>query len=66
VDFIVDCRATQSSDAFGWVPELRALDGASAVWNAQSGFEGPRAPRLDAWGKFAQVLLASNEFGFVD
>lgn len=66
VDFIVDCRATQSSDAFGWVPELRALDGASAVWNAQSGFEGPRAPRLDAWGKFAQVLLASNEFVFVD
>ena len=66
VDFIVDCRATQSSDAFGWVPVLRALASDGTAWNAQNGFDGPPAPRLGAWEKFAQALLASNEFVFVD
>ena len=66
VDFIVDCRAQESSDAFGWVPELRALEGEPSVWNAQNGFGGPPPVRLGAWEKFAQVLLASNEFVFVD
>ena len=66
VDFIVDCRSNENSDSFGWVPVLRALDGDGAAWNAQNGFAGPAAERLTPWEKFAQVLLASNEFVFVD
>jgi hypothetical protein len=37
-------------------------------WEVQRDFRGPAsdpAP-LDAWGRYAQVLLSSNEFVFVD
>jgi len=38
-------------------------------WHSQKGFHGPvpeMAEPLDAWEKYAQVLLLSNEFMFVD
>ncbi len=66
VDFIVDCRAGENSDSFDWAPVIRALDGDGALWNAHDNFAGPPAPQLDPWEKFAQVLLVSNEFVFVD
>ena len=66
VDFIVDCRAHENSDSFDWIPEIRTLEGEPLVWNAQKGFAGPTTLQLTAWEKFVQVLLASNEFVFVD
>ncbi|MCX6977614.1 MAG: hypothetical protein NTX04_06680, partial [Verrucomicrobia bacterium] len=66
VDFIVDCRAHETSDSFDWIPEIRTLEGEPLIWNAQKGFTGPPTLQLTAWEKFVQVLLASNEFVFVD
>ena len=35
-------------------------------WNAAKEFDGPSVAPLDAWGRYAQALLASNEFIFID
>jgi hypothetical protein len=38
-------------------------------WSAKSEFSGPLVPPpppLSAWEKYAQVLLLSNEFLFID
>lgn len=43
--------------------------GATLEWNANTDFQGPipEPPKpLDAWEKYAQVLLLTNEFAFVD
>jgi hypothetical protein len=66
LDFIVDCRADNNSDSFTWAPTIRMGD---EEWNAQTAFGGPAPkapPPMGAWDKYAQVLLESNEFMFVD
>jgi hypothetical protein len=77
LDFVVDCRTNPNHDGFEWAPVVRAdekpvekmEERVETVWSAASGFSGPRAaktPPLTAWEKYAQVLLLSNEFMFVD
>ena len=77
LDFAVDYRADLNSDQFKWAPVIRATgtDDASpnkdapVEWNAKKEFTGPPAPPpapLTAWEKYAQALLLSNEFLFVD
>ena len=75
IDFVVDCRGGPDSDSFLWAPTLKWLapsaDAAGALtktWDAKEDFSGPKEfPKpLDAWEKFAQVLLLSNELMFVD
>jgi hypothetical protein len=72
LDFAVDCRTNSNSDSFQWAPVVRLLDAPAAgpaEWNAASGFSGPKdlvAGGLTPWEKYAQVLLVSNEFMFVD
>jgi hypothetical protein len=72
IDFIVDCRDNEQYDSFEWSPVIKAMtapvagnDG-PAEWSASAGFGGHQTKRLDAWVKYAQVLLESNEFVFVD
>ena len=75
IDFVVDCRSGPDSDSFSWAPKIQLVrpypDNSEALdktWDAKDGFGGPReTPKpLDAWEKFAQVLLLSNELMFVD
>ena len=72
IDFLVDCKANDGFDSFGWAPVIKAADPAiagndgPARWSAADGFSGPVAAHLDSWVKYAQVLLESNEFVFVD
>jgi len=63
IDFIVDCRQDPENDAFSWAPTIRIGE---KQWNTKSDFKGPRPNRLDTWGLYAQVLLQTNEFAFVD
>jgi cytochrome c553 len=70
LDFIVDCRATDAFDSFGWAPTVWEYKGnAVTLWNAQHAFGGrkaaPPAP-LTRWERYAQALLMTNEFLFVD
>lgn len=76
VDFLVECRADEGWDSFEWAPVVRLVErnaatagGAPREWNAQADFAGPpgaSARPLDPWEKYAQVLLLTNEFMFVD
>jgi hypothetical protein len=77
IDFVVECRAEESYDAFGWAPVIRMVESPAAAvggdvtleWSAATGFSGPPGkPRksLSPWEKYAQVLLLTNEFMFVD
>jgi hypothetical protein len=66
IDFIVECIADTNSDSFTWAPLIRSDAG---EWDAKLAFAGPTAPpppRLTPWEQYAQVLLAANEFIFVD
>jgi hypothetical protein len=72
IDFVVECRGSDLCDSFSWAPVVRVASPAvagndgPAAWSAAEGFAGPATKPLDAWVKYAQVLLESNEFVFVD
>ena len=70
IDFVVDCRAKPTADAFTWAPVVRQLDkpkqGAPLAWSATADFAAPPPPLLSAWEQCAQALLLTNEFWFVD
>jgi hypothetical protein len=63
VDFIVDARSDPENDAFTWAPVIRLGD---RTWNAKNDFAGPPSSSLSTWARYAQVLLETNEFAFVD
>ena len=72
----VDCgRAGDIGfDSFTWKVTITKQAAAEAVagddtgsgWNSAGEFAGPTPAPLSAWEKYAQVLLESNEFAFVD
>ena len=71
IDFVVDCRADVQFDGFIWAPVLRLAEATTAdapEWSASAGFSGPQesGTKLSPWEKYAQVLLMSDEFMFVD
>jgi len=77
IDFVVDFNAGLNSDDFKWSPVITTKDQLArsssgeniAEWNAKKDFAGPPEPPpkpLLPWEKYAQVLLLSNEFMFVD
>jgi hypothetical protein len=65
LDFIVDIGAVLNSDQFLWAP---VVSGGGTTWNAKDDFNGPKPQpvRLEPWQQYAQVLLLSNEFAFID
>ena len=65
IDFIVDGREDIENDTFTWAPVIRLL-GSDSRWDAAKDFRGPSSEPLDVWGRYAQVLLDTNEFAFVD
>jgi hypothetical protein len=75
IDFLTDCYGNESFDSFTWSPTIQLLadgkltPGERTEWNASNDFtDAAHAmhPSLDAWQKYAQVLLMSNELVFVD
>ncbi len=77
IDFVVDFNAGLNTDMFKWSPVIKmsaaptngAVGELLAEWSDRKEFNGlaagPTKP-MTAWEKFAQVLLLSNEFMFVD
>jgi cytochrome c553 len=66
LDFIVESKGDDNSDGFTWLTVLYSTDGIS--YDAKKQFAGP-PPKIDPftpWERFAQVLLETNEFLFVD
>ncbi|HUS08450.1 MAG TPA: DUF1553 domain-containing protein, partial [Bryobacteraceae bacterium] len=63
IDFAVDGRNDSEGNAFTWKPEVRLKE---MTWDAAKDFRGPEPAALNGWEKYAQVLLETNEFAFVD
>ena len=66
IDFVVDCRGDSGYDTFTWSPVVREADRPTLSWDAKADFQGRPAPGLAPWEQYAQVLLLTNEFLFVD
>ncbi len=73
LDFAVDCRESSTSDGYRWGPtitqRIRPEDstvGQITQWDASSDFAPPPPPKLKPLEQFAQALLMTNEFLFVD
>ncbi|MEX2214772.1 MAG: PSD1 and planctomycete cytochrome C domain-containing protein [Phycisphaeraceae bacterium] len=76
IDFIVDIRGNLNSDDFIWkpvimdsAPDAKAQAAMKTQWSSSAEFAGtPTAPPepMSPWEMYAQVLLLSNEFMFVD
>ena len=77
IDFVMDCGASPDNDSYQWKPRVRVISSTSEsvkanfVWSASKEFDKSSTsllppPKMDAWVQFAQVLLLSNEFAFVD
>lgn len=63
IDFIVEMARAQE---FKWRIIIRELDGARQEWDSIRDFRHPATSRLNAWERYAQVLLASAEFMMID
>lgn len=66
VDFIVEPKANENSDTFNW--EV-TVGGENGNWDSKAQFAGPPPAKpkpLTPWEQYAQVLLETNEFAFVD
>lgn len=72
IDFFVEGRDDSEGDAFAWAPVIEALptEGAKpdqpTKWSASADFRGPHPVTLSRWEQYAQVLLETNEFAFVE
>jgi hypothetical protein len=73
LDFALDIAGGLNSDDFVWevkiapvTPAADATTQPTVAWNSRTDFLGPRTSQLDPWEQLAQVLLATNEFLFVD
>ena len=77
LDFIVSCRENTNTDSFQWAPTQEAASGptpkafgAETHWDATADFSGPVTTELPqpmtAWETYAQALLLTNEFLFID
>ncbi|MEJ7607050.1 MAG: DUF1549 and DUF1553 domain-containing protein [Bryobacteraceae bacterium] len=62
-DFVVDARRDFENDGFGWAPVIKSGE---QTWGASTDFTGPKPQSLTVWARYAQVLLQTNEFAFVD
>jgi hypothetical protein len=63
ISFVVDARLDPENDGFAWAPVIKSGE---QTWHAKNDFAGPSPEPLDVWARFAQVLLETNEFAFVD
>jgi hypothetical protein len=77
IDFVVSIHESLNNNDFLWAPivrmngsaALRDANGYAREWRANKEFSGPLAEDrklLTPWEQYAQVLLLSNEFMFVD
>ncbi|MBV8878377.1 MAG: PSD1 domain-containing protein [Planctomycetaceae bacterium] len=72
LDFVVDFNGEITDDEFVWAPvvQMKSASAANAgqmvEWNAAAQFGGPPAPPATPLERYAQTLLLTNEFLFLD
>ena len=65
LDFVIEPTATDNFDSFEWTPTVRTSD-SSMTWNARKDFGPPPPAPLNRLVLYAQALMMTNEFVFVD
>ncbi|MCB1235064.1 MAG: DUF1553 domain-containing protein, partial [Verrucomicrobiae bacterium] len=66
VDFVADPLENNNSfDSYNWRPEIADLGGSRDRWSQTAQFSGP-ADFMNEWEAYAQALLGTNDFLFVD
>jgi hypothetical protein len=65
VDFIVDPRTGDNSDAFAWSIQIKSTDG-RLLADSSANFAGPGPMPVTRSVLYAQALMMANEFMFVD
>jgi mono/diheme cytochrome c family protein len=74
IDFVLECRSNPNFDGFSWSPSVEVLQehgpgGIQSSWSASGEFSGPAKdlPKpLTPWEAYAQALLLTNEFIYID
>jgi len=69
IDFAVTINQSLNNNDFLWSPTLQLTPDKKQTWNGKKDFAGPLAPPpppLTPWEKYAQILLMSDEFVFID
>ncbi len=66
VDFIADASKGGSGNGFKWAVIINRLDGSGDDWDSLRDFRNPAAATMNAWERYAQVLLAAAEFLMID
>ncbi|MCA9231788.1 MAG: DUF1553 domain-containing protein [Planctomycetales bacterium] len=69
VDFLVDCRTNEGHDSFLWPATIEFRSNShdtSEEIPISSGFHGPLPKPLSGLARYAQTLLLTNEFHFLD
>lgn len=65
LDFVVDPIGGAAFDSFNWSPTIQ-VSGDRLAWSAKKDFGGPPPTPLTRFEQYAQALLLTNEFLFVD
>lgn len=65
IDFVVDPIGSDAFDSFAWSPRLERTDG-KQTWDAGVDFGNVSEPKLTRLALYAQALMMTNEFMFVD
>ncbi len=65
-DFVADIGSKLSYNQFLWKATIASADDPMLSFQSERDFAGHAEQRLDVWAQLAQVLLAANEFVFVD
>jgi hypothetical protein len=74
IDFVLECRTSPSFDGFTWAPSVEVVTengpgGFQTAWSAAADFSGPAKEQpkpLTPWEAYAQALLLTNEFIYID
>ena len=65
IDFVVDAIGKDSFNTFTWAPAIRSAD-REQTWDTTANFGPPPPPALTRLTLYAQALIMTNEFLFVD
>jgi len=70
IDIVTDCLSNPNHDSFQWVVDLRVSETSSPDttrrWNSREQFHSPLPRPLTRWQQYAQTLMLTNEFLFLD
>ncbi len=65
VHFVLEPKNNTAFDSANWAPLIARLDKPGEQWSFREDFSGP-ADLMDSWQAYAQALLNSNRFLFID